>query len=134
MALKNPSVKLTTSIQTFDPEQGAQVLPDTNQLTFTAEKRIEQQLYEVPASGSITITASDEGLTDADLVKVEIVTPNKPADIVINGAATPFQIKPVVSTGQALLIMTGGFTTLTVQNPDAGVAICFVISAFKKQS
>jgi len=132
MAELQTTVKFNATLLTYINAGGNAVMPDPTALEFIAQTRIERQVFNINGGmGTKTFVPNDEGFTGIDLLKIEVLNPNKSARLKFNGDPTGIVIKPVQANGKAFLIVTASFLTLDIINEDPAV-MQVAVSAFEK--
>lgn len=127
------TTKFTGALQVFDTASSASNRPDNTSLSFTSDLRIENQVREILASGTLSVTAAGEGLTSVQLIKLEVVTPGQSVTVKFNGDPNGFSLTAASVTDKAFLIASADFTSLDIVNPDVANSVKVSFSFFKKQ-
>jgi hypothetical protein len=132
MSALNVTVKTAATIQTIIPPNTASSSPDSITHEITSQARIEDHTYQIAALGTTSITLASEGLTTADLLKIQGLTAGKPFTLKFNGDPTGVTCNAPSATGVPFYLATSNFATLIIGNPDAAVPIFVSVSMFQK--
>lgn len=131
-ASSSTTVKFVSSLQTYLTTGSASRDASGISEAFTSQYRIEKQVRPVAASGDITITKADEGLTSVDFIQIVCKTAGKPMVIKPDGDTAGITYTPLSATSCAFMIATADFTTLLIENPDLTTVIDVELSLFEK--
>lgn len=132
MAGLNVTTKLAATLQTIDTPNITSASPDSVSQSFSAQNRIEKQVYTIPALGTATIALASEGFTACNLLKVECLTPGKPFNLKFNGDAVGVTMVAPSGSDKAVFIANADFTSMVITNPDSAVPVSVCVSMFEK--
>lgn len=100
--------------------------------TLSSKYRIEKQVRSIAASGTLTVTKADEGLTTINLMQVTCKSAGKAFNIQFDGDVTGQTYNAPSVTEEAFTLSTGDFTTMVITNPDSVNAIDIEMAFFQK--
>jgi len=132
MAVKDVIVKITSTIQSYASANTGNRYPDPVEQSFTAQERVENQVQNIAASGTLTITAASLGITQAAFFKMECLTAGKTVNIAFNADLNGVNLIPYSTTSTVFLEGNTAFTSATITNPDTVNAITIQYSIFEK--
>lgn len=127
------TAKATGTLETISSNNQAVRSPDRFSFSFAAEKRIENQIIGIDPSGTATIDISTEGMTSTSMLKLEVVTVGKSANLKFNGDTNGIDLIPTSTTDRAVFLASVDFATLEITNLDAANVINVAVSIFEKR-